>query len=237
MWQSWYVYEISAVAPRGIWKLLILSTIFVIDVGNRPTKASIERFTNAFGDDYLAFWANGTYNIVLNTNIFSNPSGAQDLYRNQLAWLEERLKYAQQKEARQIFVFGHHPWFLYHEDEEADGMKGACAFPVEWEGTGLGGGKKGGFPDGYFHVPKERREFVMALFKEYKVTAAFSGHFHQNLVSKSSFGMDMIITSSLSMVFGSTGKPKSFKEPDARGFRIVEVGDGNDFNHRFVSSP
>jgi serine/threonine-protein phosphatase CPPED1 len=26
------------------------------DVGNRPTKATIERFASTFGDDYLAFW-------------------------------------------------------------------------------------------------------------------------------------------------------------------------------------
>jgi hypothetical protein len=46
------------------------------DVGNRPTGASIEKFTNAFGDDHLAFWTNDSHNVVLNTGLFSNPSGA-----------------------------------------------------------------------------------------------------------------------------------------------------------------
>jgi 3',5'-cyclic AMP phosphodiesterase CpdA len=206
------------------------------DIGNRPTKSSIERFVNAFGDDYLAFWANGTYNIVLNTTLCANPSGAEDLHQNQLAWLEERLKYARKKEAQLIFVFGHHPWFLYQEDEEPDDMKGISPYLAEWVGTGLGGGKTEGSPDWKFNVPKKYREKVMGLFKEYRVSAAFSGHFHQNLVSKSSFGMDMIITSSLSLVLDSTGKPKDFNEPKTRGIRIVEVKDES-FSHRFVSLP
>ena len=81
----------------------------------------------------------------------------------------------------------------------------------------------------------------MELFELYNVTAAFSGHFHQNLVSKSSFGMDMIITSSLSLLFDSTGKPLAFDEPAALGFRIVTVnndatnGGRGTFQHKFVS--
>ena len=199
------------------------------DIGNRPTKASIEKFTDAFGDDYLSFWANGTFNIVLNTTLFTDPSGAEELYRDQLSWLEERLKYAQAKQARCIFVFGHHPWFLYHDDEDIEDLKGESPYPVEW------GSRDGGFPDRYFAVPKSFRTGIMRLFRQYKVRASFSGHFHQNLVSKSSFGMDMIITSSLSMVFESTGKPKDFNEPNTRGVRIVDVEEGNSFAHCFVS--
>ena len=40
------------------------------DIGNRPTPRSIARFRSAFGDEYLAFWANGSYNIVLNNVLF-----------------------------------------------------------------------------------------------------------------------------------------------------------------------
>ena len=54
------------------------------------------------------------------------------------------------------------------------------------------------------------------------VNAAFSGHFHQNVVSKADFGMDMIITAPLSIVLESSGKPKQ-EEVNGRGIRIVEV--------------
>jgi serine/threonine-protein phosphatase CPPED1 len=197
------------------------------DIGNRPTRTSIESFKEYFGDDYLAFWSTKqSYNIIVNSTLFCNPTGSPDLYQEQLQWLEERLQHAQSQQARSIFVFGHHPWFLYRETEDKDSMTGVCTYK-HWR-----------FPDYYFHIPKEQRMPVMELFQKYHVTAAFSGHFHQNMVSESSFGMKMIITSSLSDVMESTGKPNSFAEPSTRGMRIVHVNneDGS-FQHTFVSLP
>jgi serine/threonine-protein phosphatase CPPED1 len=208
------------------------------DVGNRPTKASIARFASFFGDDILAFWANGTYNIVLNTALISDHSaeGAKDLFDEQLEWLTERLEYAKAKQASNIFVFGHHPWFLYREEEEGHELSGMTPFPEEW------GPRDGGIPDSYFHIPIAHRSVFMALFRDYGVTACFSGHFHQNYVSKSSWGMEMIITGPLSMILESDGKPKSYTEVNARGVRLVEVeaptGDSADqqgkMTHRFL---
>ena len=197
------------------------------DIGNTPTKKSIRRFKSAFGDDYLSFWANGTYNIVLNNVLFNDPSGAKDLFDEQLKWMEEQLKYASIHKANQIFVFGHYPWFLYNEDEEDEEMKGVIPPPPEWtpKPTDLG------FPDYYFHIRKDLRMLALNLFKKYNVSAAFSGHFHQNLISKTKWGMQMIITAPLSLVFESTGKPKQ-KECNGRGYRVVEVK-GKQFTHRF----
>ena len=82
------------------------------DVGNRPTPESIQRYKDSFGDEYLSFWTNGTYNIVINNVLFVDPSGAQDMFDKQLVWLEDRLKYAHEHNAKMVFVFGHHPFFL-----------------------------------------------------------------------------------------------------------------------------
>lgn len=213
------------------------------DIGNRPTPTSIEKFRNAFGDEYLAFWANGTYNIILNNVLFTNPDGAEEMFIEQLDWLEERLEYANSQQAAQIYVFSHHPWFLYDDEEDHESfVPGAgSSFPQEWND---GSGKFDGaiFPDEYFTVPKQYRKIAMDLFKEYHVAACFSGHFHQNLISKSSFGMDMIITGPLSMVFDSSGKPCQ-PEGNGRGVRVIEVsvdtknrGLGNGkFTHHFES--
>lgn len=189
------------------------------DVGNRPTAATIEKFMNAFGDDYLAFWANGTYNIVLNSNLFSDPTAAMDLHEAQLAWLEQRLKYANQKGARSIFVYSHHPWFLYDENEVAEDLKGVspCAGIIA-----------DGIPDGYFHIPLPYRKRALELFRQHKVAAAFCGHFHQNLQTKTSFGMDLIVTGSLSVVLDSTGNPNTLNEPKEQGFRVVRVKHSTD---------
>ncbi len=162
----------------------------------------------------------------------------------QLEWLEERLEYANRHKAAQIYVFGHHPWFLYHEDEDvADFVDSVgSAFPKEWD-DGSGRFDNAVFPDLYFSVPKEQRRIALDLFKKYNVNASFSGHFHQNLVSKTSFGMDMIVTGPLSMVFDSKGKPIQ-DEPHGRGIRVVDVsvdmdaekratGKNGSFKHRF----
>ncbi|KAL7558158.1 hypothetical protein ACA910_016213 [Epithemia clementina (nom. ined.)] len=194
------------------------------DVGNRPTPASIERFRSAFGDDYFSFWVKDSYNIIVNTSLFSDSGNAPELFQEQWDWLEDRLRYAAQQPARHIFVFGHHPWFLYHEDEDEADMKGFSPNPS--------GGPD--VKDSYFVIPRTVRRKVLALFAKYKVTAALAGHFHQNLVSKTSFGMHMIVTSSLSMVLQSTGIPKEFHEPRTRGIRIFDVN-GDKFAHQFIT--
>ena len=144
------------------------------DVGNRPTRASIKHWTSAFGDEYLSFWANETFNICLNNCLSSKPTGAPDLYKEQLEWMEKQLVYAKENDATHIFVYGHYPWFLKHEEEADDFLTSFSSAP---EGWGVPGAR---FPDGYFTVPYEQRKPAMAMFKKYDVTACFSGHFHQN---------------------------------------------------------
>ncbi|KAL7473812.1 hypothetical protein ACHAXS_014348 [Conticribra weissflogii] len=179
------------------------------DVGNRPTPRSISRFRAAFGDEYLAFWANGTYNIVLNNVLFVDHSRAKKMHATQLQWLEDRLRYAQDHEAKQVYVFAHHPWFLYDEDEDPETLTGASPYPDEWR-TGVVAAEEdvadATFPDSYFSMPKRYRVQALELFRKYRVDACFSGHFHQNLISRTSWGCDMIVTAPLSVVFESTGK-------------------------------
>lgn len=73
------------------------------DLGNRPTPRSISRFRAAYGDEYLAFWVNGTYNICVNNVLFVDPSGGKRIFKTQMKWLEERLRYAQDYHAKQVY--------------------------------------------------------------------------------------------------------------------------------------
>ena len=169
------------------------------------------------------------------TNIFFDPKDAEDLFQEQLEWLQQSLQYARDKQASCIIVFGHHPWFLYDEEEDKDDMKGLSEFPPEFPEELRGGAK--GVPDWYFPIPKKYRKQALSLFKEYGVAAAFAGRVHQNMVSKASWGMDMITTSALSGVFETSARPKDFNEPTTQGFRVVDV-ETNDagsvtFRHRF----
>lgn len=167
--------------------------------------------------------AKRAYNIVLNTSVFSDPTDLRDMYEEQLEWFEQRLFYANSHNASHVFVFGHHPWFLYGEEETEHDMDGFSVF------------KNMKIKDSYFHIPIEHRRKILELCKKYNVTASFSGHFHQNLVSKTSFGMDMIITGPLSVLIQSTAIPKDFDEPKTLGIRVVDVKDDGTFQHEFQS--
>ena len=90
----------------------------------------------------------------------------------------------------------------------------------------------------------------MNLFREYNVAAYFGGHFHQNLVSETSFGMKMIITGPLSAMLESSEKKRRqteivkrgndknnplLNEAETLGLRVVEVSENGSFRHEFIS--
>jgi hypothetical protein len=201
------------------------------DVGNRPTAADIHRFRTRFGDDYLSFWVNGCFFICLNTNLFMDPTGAPDQFAEQADWFERQLIIGRREGADRIFVLGHHPWFLYDEFEDETKMAGVNRFTRSGADFEIG--------DSYFAIPKVRRERVMELCKLYKVDACFAGHFHQNLMGVSSWGMPMITTSSIcNWRLSSTGKDASVAgnfTPSVPGIRVVDVNSDEGFSHEFVT--
>lgn len=76
---------------------------------------------------------------------------------------------------------------------------------------------------------------AMALFRKYGVTACFSGHFHQNVVSKTSWGMPMIVTGPLSMNLESDILDElSGGEAHGIGMRIIDVGERGEFTHKWT---
>lgn len=191
------------------------------DVGNRPTAETIERFTQRFGDDYFSFWCNGCYMICLNTNIYSNCENVQEIFDAQEAWLEQQLIAATNANARRIYMFGHHPWFLVTETETKEDLMGKNHFLYR-DGT------PAFIYDSYFVIPLERRSKVMALCEKYKVAACFAGHYHQNMVGETTFGMKMITTAAICpWLIESTAKDMSnpMNATPGSGLRIVTVDD------------
>ena len=190
------------------------------DVGNKPTPESIDRFKSKFGDVYFAFWYKGCYFINLNTNIHNDQRFCPELFEEQNDWLEGRLKYArQQPSTRRVFLFGHHPWFLFHENEELSELTGRNYFPSN----------DGGFiPDAYFSISRTNRQRVMQMCKKYSVDACFAGHFHQNWIGETTWGMPMITTGAIcNWLLQSTAKDMTVagNETAAGGIRVVTIND------------
>lgn len=143
------------------------------DVGNRPNAATLATYRREFGDDWFSFQVGGTYGIVLNSNLYSDPSGAPEELERQDAWFRQELEHARAVGAKHIFVFQHHSWFLAQPDE----------------------------PDQYFNIPAARRAPALELMKKAGVRAVFAGHYHRCAYGR--YGeMEMITTSAVGKPLG-----------------------------------
>lgn len=143
------------------------------DVGNRPTGATLTTYRREWGDDWFSFQVGGTYGIVLNSNLYYDPTGAPEEYDRQHAWFQRELERAQTSGAKHLFVFQHHAWFLEKPEE----------------------------PDQYFNIPKARREPVLELLRKAKVRAVFAGHYHRCAYGKDG-ELEMITSSAVGMPLG-----------------------------------
>lgn len=156
-----YQHDFSKIAPA----IPLVCVCGNHDIGNRPTAESIARYNEHFGDDYFSFWVGGVFNVVLNSSLLKDPSGAPERLQQQQSWLEQQLQHPRVKEAKHIFVFLHHPLFLEQEDE----------------------------PDQYFNIPLVRRTPLLAQLKAANVRAIFAGHYHRNAYGQAG-EMEMITT-------------------------------------------
>lgn len=125
-------------------------------------------------------------NLFIGLNSCLIKSATPVLEQEQFDWLKKEL--SENKDVKHIILFCHYPFFISAPDEA----------------------------DNYSNIPIETRKKYLALFNEYRVSAVFAGHTHNNSSAKFN-DMDMIITSSSG---NSLGK-------DAPGMRVVKVYDGN----------
>ena len=72
----------------------------------------MERWKNDFGDDYFAFKCRGVLNVVLNSQLISDPSAMLAAHEQQAQWFEATLERAERERVRHVMVFAHHPFFL-----------------------------------------------------------------------------------------------------------------------------
>uniref|UniRef100_A0A7S3E611 Calcineurin-like phosphoesterase domain-containing protein n=1 Tax=Rhodosorus marinus TaxID=101924 RepID=A0A7S3E611_9RHOD len=182
------------------------------DVGNRPTPEYIDRYKARFGDDYFSFTVRGVKFIVLNNQLYSDPSGALDAFNEQHEWFEAELKRASVEDARHIVVFSHIPWFIYTADEPDE-------LPNEAKG------EQSGMPPSYFHIPRENRLMALLLMRHYGVRACFTGHWHRNW-ERTSLGINLVITCAAGMPLDSD---------DKWGYRIVKVLEDK-LEHKYFES-
>ena len=121
------------------------------DVGNSPTKESIEKYRSSFGDDYFRFYKNGCAFIVLNSQFYEDASNVPDLYTDHESWLENVLLEARFHGVKHILVFQHIPWFVASPEEDKF----------------------------YFNISTQLRLSKLRQFHEAGVKKIFCGHYHR----------------------------------------------------------
>lgn len=132
------------------------------DIGQVPDKESLKKYKTNYGKDRFWFEHKGSWFIGFNSVLIKAKleKPEQEQYR----WLKRKLK--QSKNARQIILFTHYPFFNKTADE----------------------------PTSYSNIDKDCREKYLRLFGDNRVAAVFSGHYHNN--SLSSYGNVQLVTTS-----------------------------------------
>merc|ERR1712048_1182066 len=180
------------------------------DVGDRPNAAKIEEYRTDFGDDYYSFWISDVKFVVLNSQYFG-PKGIESdaaSYRDaHWSWLEGELASEDTARARHVIAFCHIPPFLKKADE----------------------------PDAYFfNIPRRKRDKLLGLLAEYRVTSLFCGHYHRNtegtFTAPSGHSLQVVTTASCGTnIDPDPNYPESHTvlwPPDPHaGVRMVRVAD------------
>nr|XP_047920119.1 serine/threonine-protein phosphatase CPPED1 isoform X5 [Anser cygnoides] len=90
------------------------------DIGNTPTRETIDNYCKSWGDDYFSFWVGGVFFLVLNSQLYFDSSKCPELKQAQDVWLNEQLAVAEKHKCKHIIVFQHIPLFLREPDEDHD---------------------------------------------------------------------------------------------------------------------
>ncbi len=165
------------------------------DVGNSPTTGTLEAYRNLFGPDNYSFQKDNCYFITINSAVCSDPSAVPEEWKDLISFFETELIKASEIDAVHKIVFLHHPLFLERPDE----------------------------PDNYFAIPSPRRQQIIQLLEQHKVSAVFSGHLHRNNLRNLN-GIEYVST-------GPVGYPLG---EDPSGIRVVNLDYGY-LRHQYIS--
>lgn len=191
------------------------------DVGDVPTRESIQLFESRFGQSYGEFMCGkSTRCVVLNTQLYGDRT-TEGMAAEQDEWIVQA---ASKSSSENLVVFSHIPPFIFDEDEP-----------------------KGYFNI----APEPRRRLVENVKSiPARHRAWFCGHFHRNAGNWTEDGqVEVVVTSAVGTAIGwndqargddRLGIPgmdwaKRQCSPCASGCRIVVVDTGSKIRHKFYT--
>jgi len=103
------------------------------DVGNQPTKMTIQLYKDEFGDDYFAFWCGGVKFIVVNSQIIQGLDESNELAKAHQEWFDEELaRHVDDNKPVHLVPMCHIPPFCYDMKEDDCNFNWPAAKREKW---------------------------------------------------------------------------------------------------------
>jgi 3',5'-cyclic AMP phosphodiesterase CpdA len=179
------------------------------DVGNNPSRGSIQEYTKQFGSDYFSFWVRGVKCLVLNSQAFNAQE--PEITEEQDTWIQRELDAQETRLAKHVIVFSHIPPFVFDPNEKS----------------------------AYFNVRTDRRLRLLNAFVDAGVGSWFCGHFHRNAggwYRRGGSKLEVIVTAAIGTNLKSDPVKDAITleslnaavlNEEESGFRVVQVNEGN----------
>jgi len=167
------------------------------DIGDRPRSSTIANYKNSFGDDYFRFEVGRDRFIVLNSQLFKDPSKCKKEAQEQEQWLDHALEQSSTDSFRHSVAFMHVPPFIKDPNER----------------------------HGAFNLPNLARLRLLGKLAANGFSHVFCGHYHRNAVSHISIRGKRIEVVTTGAVGGNISTDPRGDPLDFSGMGIIDVDD------------
>ena len=156
--------------------------------------ALVSEYCARFGDDYFSFWVGGVKYVSINSQYYhilcvDNPE-ADEMAREQAAWVEEELSASATAGAVHVVVLSHITPFMGAEDEET----------------------------GHFNWKRAPREWMVRLCSQPhlpggRATIWLCGHYHASCMARTQAGTEVVTTGAAGGVINWSKPPQATATP------------------------
>lgn len=169
------------------------------DVGNKPTKKTIQLYKAEFGDDYLSFWCGGVKFIVLNSQIVQGLAPSNELSVAHEKWVDKELERKHENEPVHSVAMCHIPPFCWDAEEKETN----------------------------FNWPKVKREMWLDKLVEANVKKVYCSHYHRRAGGKYK-GLEVVVSGAVGTHIRTKEVPLEFEGSrlDEINFKLSYAGFG-----------
>ena len=156
--------------------------------------ALVSEYCARFGDDYFSYWVGGVKYVSINSQYYhilcvDNPE-ADEMAREQAAWVEEELSASATAGAVHVVVLSHITPFMGAEDEET----------------------------GHFNWKRAPREWMVRLCSQPhlpggRATIWLCGHYHASCMARTQAGTEVVTTGAAGGVINWSKPPQATATP------------------------